>query len=67
MADSTSRLIGTTEAIERIGCDRSTLSRWVKFGDATPEMRLPGKTGAFLFSVAEVDRLAKQFAKEHTS
>lgn len=59
----TPRLLSTVEACERIGIDRSTLSRWIKFGEAEPAMRLPGKTGAYLFTVAEVDRLAAQFAK----
>ncbi len=51
--------LATVEACERIGIDRSTLSRWIKDGTAVPAMRLPGKTGAYLFTPAEVDRLAE--------
>ena len=32
-------LLSTTEAIALLGIDRSTLSRYVKFGDITPAKR----------------------------
>lgn len=48
---------------ERLGgIDRSTLSRWIKDGTAVPAMRLPGKTGAYLFTLDEVERLAAERA-----
>ena len=55
-------LIGTLETCRRIGIDRSTLSRWIKDGTARPAMQLPGKTGAYLFTVEEADRLAEMRA-----
>lgn len=55
-------LRASVEACKRIGIDRSTLSRWVKDGTAVPAMRLPGKTGAFLFTDAEIQRLADHYA-----
>jgi len=58
----TTDLRASVEACERIGIDRSTLSRWVKDGTAVPAMRLPGKTGAFLFTDDEIDRLAAYYA-----
>lgn len=53
--------LSSGEVCERVGFDRSTLSRWIKDGTAIPAMRLPGKTGAYLFTPAEADRLADLF------
>jgi predicted site-specific integrase-resolvase len=53
-----SDLRGSKEACERIGIDRSTLSRWIKDGTAKPAMQLPISNGAYLFTNAEVERLA---------
>jgi predicted site-specific integrase-resolvase len=49
------------EACAVIGIDRSTLSRWIKDGTARPAMQLPGKTGAYLFTPAEIKRLAEEY------
>lgn len=49
------------EACEVIGIDRSTLSRWIKDGTARPAMQLPGKTGAYLFTPEEIERLAAEY------
>lgn len=51
------RYLSAAQTSERLGIDRSTLSRWIKDGTAAPAMRLPGKTGAYLFTPAEVERL----------
>jgi excisionase family DNA binding protein len=50
-------LLGSAEVCDALDIDRSTLSRWIKDGTAVPAMRLPGKTGAYLFSRDELDRL----------
>lgn len=42
---------------EKLHIDRSTLSRWVSSGKIAPAMRLPGRTGAFLFDPEDVARL----------
>lgn len=55
-------LRSSSEACEAIGIDRSTLSRWIKDCTAVPAMRLPGATGAYLFTPDEVDRLAAWYA-----
>lgn len=60
-------LRGSGEACERIGIDRSTLSRWVKDGTASPAMRLPGKTGAYLFTDAEIERLVAIYVPKEAS
>lgn len=53
----TAELMPTVEVARSLGLERSTLSRWVKEGRITPAMRLPGRTGAFLFHPAEVERV----------
>lgn len=53
-----SDLIGTTEAAERLGVDRTTFFRWYQLGRIAHAVRLPGKTGALLFRVEDVDALA---------
>lgn len=67
-------LMATVEVAESLGCERSTLSRWVKEGRITPAMRLPGPTGAFLFHPAEVERVRlteaaalRRFVREATA
>jgi len=60
-------LRGSGEACEVIGIDRSTLSRWIKDGTARPAMRLPGKTGAYLFTPREIERLATLYAEAKAS
>lgn len=57
----TPSLIGSREACDQIGIDRSTLVRWVQLGKAVPAMRLTGDTGAYLFAPSEVARLAAEY------
>lgn len=59
---STPDLIGTVEAAEIIGVERSTLSRWVASGRITPAMQLQGTTGAMLFHRADAVALASALA-----
>lgn len=51
-------LIPSADVCERLGIDRSTLSRWVAAGTITPALRAPGKFGAMFFRPADVDQLA---------
>lgn len=50
-------LLSTTEAVERLNIDRSTLTRWVASGRIKPAHKLPGLRGAYLFDEAEVERV----------
>lgn len=50
-------LLATVQVCERIGIDRSTLSRYVQLGRIKPAMRLPGRTGSMLFTPADVETL----------
>lgn len=42
-------LIGTAEVAQRLGVDRSTITRWVNAGRLDPVMTVPGYRGNFLF------------------
>lgn len=50
-----SRLISTLEAARHIGVTPRTVARLVKRGDLEAAHRLPGKTGAYLFTREEVE------------
>ena len=57
----TPSLVGTAEAAETIGVERSTLTRWVQLGRMRPAIKLPGRNGAVLFDLAEVERVAAEY------
>lgn len=57
MAHTATDALTTAQVCDRFGCDKSTLSRWVREGFIRPAMKLPGPTGAFLFAAAEVARV----------
>lgn len=57
MHTTTADLLTAKAVCERLGCDRSTLSRWVKEGFITPALKFPGPRGAFLFAPIEIDRV----------
>ena len=53
--------IVTREALEILGfTDPSTISRYVALGKLQPSRKLPGRSGAFLFWRADVERLAAE-------
>ena len=56
------RDITTAEACAELGINRSTISRWVALGHISPTMKLPGRTGAFLFSRSEIARVKQERA-----
>lgn len=60
----TNDLLGTVEAAEVIGVERSTLSRWIDSGRISYLRKLPGKNGAVLFARDEVERVAKDYAAQ---
>ena len=62
MNDALPSIYSSAEVCGRLGVDRSTLSSWIKDGTARPAGRLPGKTGAYLFTEDEVTRLAGERA-----
>ncbi len=55
------QFITTAEACRRLGFkDRSSLTRYVADGRLAAAMKLDGKTGAYLFDPAEVDRFKNE-------
>lgn len=60
-------LLATRQVADALGIDVSTISRWVKEGRISPAMRLPGKTGAMLFTPKDVERLRSALAAEAAS
>lgn len=57
-------LITTVEAVAILGCDRSSISRWVSSGRLTPVRKLPGQTGAFLFDKSDIEALRDELKAE---
>lgn len=53
----------TAAAARRLGTSPRTVSRLVQRGHLTPAHQLPGPRGAFLFDVAEVERVAAERAR----
>lgn len=62
VAVMTQGLIGTTEAAERCGVERSTFFRWVQLGRIVPAAKMRGDTGAYLFRPEDVDALIAEQA-----
>lgn len=51
-------LIGAARACKILDdIHRTTLTRWVAEGRLQPVSKLPGKNGAFIFDIADVERL----------
>lgn len=50
-------LIPTDEAARLLGCDVSTIARWVRSGKLTPTIKAPGLRGAMLFSRSDVQSI----------
>ena len=67
LAMATPDLIGTTEAAERCGVDRTTFFRWVQLQQIKPAMKLPGRTGVLLFDPSDVEALRAAKAAEKAS
>ena len=59
---SSSADLTTLQACQILGIDRATLTRWVADEKIVPTFKFPGRTGGFLFSRADVERLAAEKA-----
>ena len=56
----TEHLIGTQQAAKILSVDVRTVHRMTDDGRLTPAAKVPGRTGAFLFNRADVERLAAE-------
>jgi excisionase family DNA binding protein len=57
------QLIGSAEACGILGIDRGTLVRWIASGRIRTVHKLPGQTGAYIFDLAEVERVKAEQEK----
>ena len=54
-------LIGSAEACELLGgINRGTLVRWIASGKINTVTKMPGARGAYVFTLAEVQRVAAE-------
>lgn len=60
-------LIGTSDACRILDIHPATLGRWVASGKLTAASKLPKKNGAYVFSRAEVERVAAEQVKAAAS
>lgn len=58
---------GSVEACERIGIDRSTLTRWVQLGRITYAQKMPGPRGVYLFTDEEIERVRAEYQSAEAS
>ena len=56
--DTQPALIGTREAAEILGVPRTTLASRLAAGAIAPAIKLPGRTGAFLFDRSYIEQIA---------
>jgi excisionase family DNA binding protein len=54
------REVTAAEAADMLGVDRRSVVRFIEHGDLKPAMKLPGRTGAYLFARDEVEQLRDQ-------
>lgn len=57
MNNLTPQLVSTNEAAQILNYHVATINRMVAAGKLTPALKLPGKTGAYLFSRADIEAL----------
>jgi len=50
-------MVTTTQIVDEYGVSRRTIKRRIEDGSLTPTMKIPGKSGAYLYDRAEVARL----------
>ena len=55
------KMIGTAEAARILSVDRATITRWYLSGKL-PGQKLPGQTGAYVFDLADVEKLRDDLA-----
>lgn len=53
-----SDLLTTAQVADILGKSVPTVNRWAVEGVLTPVQKLPGRTGAYLFDRAEIERVA---------
>jgi predicted site-specific integrase-resolvase len=67
MKNLSAELVGTAEACQILGIDRSTLTRWAAKGIVEPVHVMPGAGGAKLFARSDILRLARAREREEAA
>lgn len=52
-------LIGSADVCALLGIERSTLIRWVQLGQVKAAIKMPGKSGAYLFDAEYIAQLVE--------
>jgi predicted site-specific integrase-resolvase len=55
-------MLGITDIANRLGVDRTTVFRWVQVGKLHAAHKMPGQTGALLFTEEEYERFVAERA-----
>lgn len=63
MPPETFEYLTANQAAERAGVSRRTITRWIESGRLTAATKLPGETGALLFTADDVDTAAQPEAE----
>lgn len=58
MSMDTQQLLSPQQAAKLIGIDRTTLARWRREGRISAAFHAPGKQGAYLYDINDVEALA---------
>jgi excisionase family DNA binding protein len=64
---TTTALLTTRQAAERLGVDRGTVSRAAAAGRLPAAGKLPGRTGAYLFDVEVIDDAAREWKRQEAN
>lgn len=57
-------LIGSAQAAKTFGVSRATFNRWVALGKITPHHDMDGVSGARLYDLEDIRRLAEQHRRD---
>lgn len=60
MPNDQHELIGTAEAARLRGVDMRTIQRWAASGVLEPVVKIPGRTGAYLFNRSDIEEPMKK-------
>ena len=58
MPTTSDATLTTVEAIDYIGCSRSSFFNWIRKGEAVPDVAGQGQTGAHGWTVGNLDAIA---------
>lgn len=57
-SETTTKLVGISQVVERLQITRTAVSKMVARGELTPAQKMPGRFGMYLFHEADIDAIA---------